>query len=49
MLAKLAEGAERGFLGSLKGAAGEWEKVVKAYEYNRAYNLIVWLLLLALD
>lgn len=38
MLARLAEGAERGFLGSLKGAAGGWEKVVKAYEYNREWR-----------
>ncbi len=35
VLGKLSETAEKGFLGSFKGAAGEWEKVVKAYEYNR--------------
>ena len=35
VLGQLAEGAEKGFLGGLKGAAGEWEKLVKAYEYNR--------------
>ena len=30
-----SEGAEKSFLGSYKGAAGSWEKVVRAYEYNR--------------
>lgn len=35
VLAKLSETAEKGLLGGLKGAAGSWEKVVKAYEYNR--------------
>ena len=35
VLARLSEGAEKGFLGGLKGAAGDWDKLVKAYEYNR--------------
>lgn len=35
VLAKLSETAEKSLLGSLKGAAGEWDKVVRAYEYNR--------------
>ena len=35
MLSKLTETAEKGFLGGLKGAAGSWDKVVRAYEYNR--------------
>ena len=35
VLAKLTETAEKGFLGGLKGAAGSWDKVVRAYEYNR--------------
>lgn len=34
VLAKLSETAEKGFLGSYKGAAGEWDKIVRAYEYN---------------
>jgi hypothetical protein len=35
VLAKLmSEGAEKGFLGSYKGAAGAWDKIVRAYEYN---------------
>jgi hypothetical protein len=39
VLARLVEeGAERGMLGSLKGAAGDWEKVVKAYEYHREWR-----------
>ncbi|GAB4823290.1 hypothetical protein N2152v2_010336 [Parachlorella kessleri] len=29
-----SEGAERSFLGSFKGAAGTWDKIVRAYEYN---------------
>ncbi|KAL4459017.1 hypothetical protein ABPG75_013882 [Micractinium tetrahymenae] len=37
VLGKLSETAEKGFLGSFKGAAGDWEKVVKAYEYNLMY------------
>lgn len=32
ILGKLMETAERGLLGSLTGAAGTWERVVKAYE-----------------
>lgn len=43
VLAKLSETAEKGLLGGLKGAAGSWDKVVKAYEYNReplAHQLI---------
>ena len=39
MLAKLTETAEKGFLGGLKGAAGSWDKVVRAYEYNRECSL----------
>lgn len=35
VLAKLSETAEKSLLGGLKGAAGSWDKVVKAYEYNR--------------
>jgi hypothetical protein len=34
ILKKLTETAERGLLGSLKGRAGTWEKIVKAYESN---------------
>ncbi|PRW59500.1 CDK5RAP3 isoform A [Chlorella sorokiniana] len=37
VLAKLSETAEKGLLGGLKGAAGSWDKVVKAYEYNLIY------------
>ncbi|KAI7844631.1 hypothetical protein COHA_001721 [Chlorella ohadii] len=37
VLAKLSETAEKGLLGGLKGTAGSWEKVVKAYEYNLIY------------
>jgi len=37
VLAKLTETAEKSFLGSFKGAAGSWDKVVKAYEYNREW------------
>lgn len=37
VLGKLGETAEKTFLGSYKGAAGEWEKIVKAYEYNLMY------------
>lgn len=32
ILDKMKETAERGMLGSLKGDAGKWEKIVKAYE-----------------
>lgn len=35
VLAKLEETAEKSLLGSLKGAAGDWHKIVRAYEYNR--------------
>jgi len=34
ILNKLTETAERGLLGSLKGSAGTWERIVKAYELN---------------
>jgi hypothetical protein len=34
ILAKLTETAERGLLGSLKGTAGTWERIAKAYESN---------------
>jgi hypothetical protein len=34
ILNKMKETAERGMLGSLKGDAGKWEKIVKAYESN---------------
>lgn len=34
ILAKLTETAERGLLGSLKGEAGTWERLIKAYEAN---------------
>jgi hypothetical protein len=34
ILHKLTETAERGLLGSLKGSAGTWERIVKAYESN---------------
>lgn len=46
VLGKLSETAEKGFLGSFKGAAGEWEKVVKAYEYNRELraSCFLWVL-----
>lgn len=37
VLAKLSETAEKGLLGGLKGSAGSWDKVVKAYEYNREW------------
>ena len=57
VLGVLSEGAEKGFLGGLKGAAGEWERVVKAYEYNRelllggilfwGICLVIWLLWLS--
>jgi hypothetical protein len=35
VLARLGETAEKGLLGSYKGAAGEWEKLVKAYKHSR--------------
>ena len=34
ILARLSETAERGLLGSLKGLAGTWERIVRAYESN---------------
>ncbi|KAL4859070.1 CDK5RAP3-like protein [Chlorella vulgaris] len=37
VLAKLEETAEKSLLGSLKGAAGDWHKIVRAYEYNLIY------------
>lgn len=37
VLSNLSETAEKGFLGSFKGAAGSWDKVIKAYEYNLIY------------
>lgn len=32
ILSKLKETAERNVIGGLKGSAGRWEKIVKAYE-----------------
>lgn len=41
MLAKLGETAEKGLLGGYKGAAGDWDKVVRAYEYNRERHCFI--------
>lgn len=40
ILNKMKETAERGMLGSLKGDAGKWEKIVKAYESNSTLNIV---------
>ncbi len=37
ILSKLSETAEKSFLGSFKGAAGTWDKLVRAYEYGCEY------------
>ena len=34
VLDKLGETAEKNFLGSFKGEAGVWEKIVRTYESN---------------
>jgi hypothetical protein len=36
ILSKLKETAERNVIGGLKGSAGRWEKIVKAYESSSA-------------
>ena len=36
ILSKLKATAERNVIGGLKGSAGRWEKIVKAYESSSA-------------
>ena len=40
ILEKLKETAERGMMGHLKGDAGKWEKIVKAYESSSMLFLL---------
>lgn len=36
----LAEDADKGLFGGLKGAAGTWDKLVKAYEKQSKHSLL---------